>query len=117
MKVKWLGRGGRGGVSTTEPDLVEVALADLVDSAQQLVDVVVLGVQVAPGERVVAARREPADELWSEFGRRPWRVVGERARIQLCPHQARAEEEHGNPAGEFVCQHLAVATDGGLARR
>ena len=31
---------------TTEPDLVQVALADLVDPAQQLVDVVVLGVHL-----------------------------------------------------------------------
>src|SRR3954467_1573460 len=79
---------------TAEPDRVEVALADLIDAAHELVQVVVLGVQVAPDERVVAARRELADKLWSQLGRRPWRVVGQGARIELGADQARAEEEH-----------------------
>jgi len=44
---------------------------------------VVLGVQVAAGERVVAAGRELADELGCELGWRPRRVVGERRRRHL----------------------------------
>jgi len=46
-----------------EADGVEVALADIVDSPEQFVDVVVLGVEVAAGERVVAAGRELADKF------------------------------------------------------
>ena len=41
----------------------------------------------------------------------------ERARGQLRLHQAGAEEEDGDPPGELVGQHLAVTTDGSLARR
>src|SRR5829696_2329009 len=96
--------------SASKPDRVEVALAYVIDPAQQLVDVVVLGVQVAAGERVVAAGREFADELRGEFGWRPRRIVGKSARGQLRAHQAGAEEEHGNPARELVREHLAVAT-------
>ena len=89
--------------SASKPDGVEVALAYLIDPAQQLVDVVVLGVQVAAGERVVAAGRELADELGSEFGGRPRRIVGKSARGQLRPHQAGAEEKTGiRPASSFA---------------
>src|ERR1700757_1011499 len=100
---------------SSEPDRVKVALEYLIDPVEQRVDVVVLCMEVAAGERVVAAGREPPDELRSELRRRPWRVVRERARSHLCLHQAGAEEEDGDPAGEFVCQHLAVAANGGLA--
>src|SRR5829696_8115710 len=103
--------------SASKPDRVEVALAYLIDPAQQLVDVVVLSVQVAAGERVIAAGRELADELRSELGRRPRRIVGKSARGQLRPHQARTEEEDGNPSRELVGQHLAVTARGSLARR
>src|SRR5437764_12047487 len=86
---------------SSEPDRVEVALAYLIDPVEQLVDVVMLGVEVAAGKRVVAARREPPDEFRSELRRRPWRVVRKRARSQLRLHEAGAEEEHGDPVGEF----------------
>src|SRR5215217_9127896 len=89
--------------SASKPDRVEVVLAYLVDPAQQLVDVVVLGVQVAAGERVVAAGRELAHERRSEFGGRPRRIVGKSARGQLRPHQAGAEEKTGiRPASSFA---------------
>src|SRR5215204_2960066 len=103
--------------SASKPDRVEVALAYLIDPLQQLIDVVVFGVQVAAGERVIAAGRELADEFRSEFGRRPRRIVGNSARGQLRPHQAGTEEKDGNTPRELVRQHLAVATRGSLARR
>ena len=58
-----------------EADRVQILLADLVGAADQILDVVVLGVEVAPGERVRAARREHADEARRELRRRPRRVV------------------------------------------
>ena len=75
----------------------------LVDPRQQLVDVVVLRVQVATGERVVASAGELADELRREPRRRPRRVLRDR---RFGQHQAGAEEEDGDPAGELVRQGL-----------
>src|SRR5918999_2304896 len=103
--------------SASKPDRVEVPLAYLIDPLQQLVDIVVLCVQVAAGERVIAAGRKLANELRGELGRRPRRIVGNSAGGQLRPHQAGAEEEDGNAPRELVRQHLAVATRGSLARR
>src|ERR687896_1827048 len=79
--------------SASKPDRIEIALAYLIDPPQQRVDVVVLRVQVAAGERVIAAGRELADQLRSEFGRRPRRIVGNSAGGQFRPHQAGAEEK------------------------
>src|SRR5215216_794619 len=98
--------------SASKPDRIEIALAYLIDPLQQRVDVVVLRVQVAAGERVIAAGRELADQLGSEFGRRPRRIVGNSAGGQLRPDQAGAEEKDGNTPRELVRQHLAVATHG-----
>src|ERR1700760_4077206 len=42
---------------SSEPDRVKVALAYLIDPVEQRVDVVVLCVEVATGERVVAGAR------------------------------------------------------------
>jgi len=58
----------------------QVAGAHVVDPREQVVEVVVLRVQVAPRECVVAARRELADELGRELGRCPRRVGRERGR-------------------------------------
>src|ERR671915_1735920 len=88
--------------SASKPDRVEIALAYLIDPLQQLVDVVVLRVQVAAGERVIAAGRELADQLRSQFGRRPRRIVGNSTDGQLRSHQAGTEEEDRNAPRELV---------------
>src|SRR5512133_2243542 len=102
-----------------EPDRVQVALAYLVDPREQLVEVVVLGVQVAAGERVVATGCELADELRRQLRRRPGRVLPEHTHAlgHFRPHEARAEEEDGDSARELIRERLAVAADRRLARR
>ena len=54
--------------SASKSDRVEVALAYFIDALQQLIDVVMLRVQVAAGERVIAAGRELADQLGASSG-------------------------------------------------
>jgi len=88
---------------SSKPDRVKVALAYLIDPVEQLVDVIVLGVEVASCKRVVAAGRESADEFRSELRRRPWCVVRERARSQLRLHQAGLKKKTGiRPASSFA---------------
>ena len=64
-------RRSRRASSSAQADRVQVLLADLVDAREQVVDVVVLGMDVPAGERVVASGRELAHELRRELGRRP----------------------------------------------
>lgn len=104
-------------VLAPEPDRVQIALAHLVDPLEQLVEVVLCRVQVAAGERVVAAGGELADELRGELRRHPGRVVWVRIPGHLGSNEPRGEEEDGDPATELVRQRLAVAGDSGLTRR
>src|SRR5919112_6594139 len=90
--------------SASKPDRIKIALAYFIDPLQQRVDVVVLRVQVAAGERVIAAGRELADQLRSQFWRRPRRIVGNTAGGQLRPHQAGTEEKDGNTPRKLVGQ-------------
>ena len=66
--------------SAAEPDRVQVVLEDLVDPGAQGLRRVVLGVEVAAGERVELARREREHERGRALRRRPRRVVAETAR-------------------------------------
>src|SRR6185437_5652866 len=77
----------------TQTDRVQILLPHLVDSGEQVVDVVVLGVQVAPGERVVAAARKLADEVGGALRRRPRRIVAE-ARGHRRAYESGADREH-----------------------
>src|SRR5436190_11454850 len=97
------------------PDRVEVALVDLVDPHEELVDVVVLRVEIAAGEGVVATRRELPDDVRRARGRRP-RRVGREVRSHLRLNETRAEEEDRDAAAQLVCERLAVPRGGGLAR-
>ena len=70
-------------VRAAERTLGEIAVATrglvaLVGAADEVVDVVVLGVEVAAGERVGPPRRERPHQARRELGRRPRRVGGER---------------------------------------
>ena len=49
--------------SASKPDRIEIALAYLIDPLQQLVDVVVLRVQVAPGEPPTSPATQPVVSL------------------------------------------------------
>ena len=67
--------GSRRVTSAPKPDRVQVVGGDLVALSDEVLDVVVLGVEVATRERVRASRRQDADEPRRELGRRPGSVV------------------------------------------
>src|SRR5439155_26926961 len=98
------------------PDRVQVALSDLVGAPDQLLDVVVLGVDVAAGEGVGPARGERAHQARRELRRSPGRVVRSRLR-HLGLDQARADDENRDPAFELLGEHVSESPDRGLARR
>ena len=89
---------------------------DLVDPPAQRLRRVVLGVQVATGERVELARGERPHEPRRALRRRPRHVVRE-ARRHLRPHHARADHEDRDPVAKGSCERLAVAAHGGLGGR
>ena len=104
--------------SAAEPDRVQSSLSISSAPATQLVDVVVLGVDVAAGERVRPTRGEDADEPRRELGRRPRRVVAEDARSAPSCTRPGADEEDGDPVRwSCVRERLAEAADRRLARR
>jgi len=57
-----------------EADRVQILRAHVVDPGEQVIEIVVLGMEVAAGERVVAPGRKCGDEPGS-LRRRPGRVV------------------------------------------
>ena len=79
-------------VLAPDPDRVQVVRHDLVGADDQVFDVVVLGVDVAAGEGVCAARGEHVDELRGELGRGPREVVAV-ARGHVGLDEARADQE------------------------
>ena len=83
--------------SAAEADRVQVVRDDLVGAGDEILDVVVLRVEVAAGERVRAAGCEHANEPRRELGRRPGRVVAEPARSSRSA-RGRAEEEDRDAA-------------------
>jgi hypothetical protein len=64
--------------STTQPDRVQVVLANLVGSLDQLLDVVVLGVEIAASKLVGAPGREDAHEARRKLRWGPGSVISER---------------------------------------
>ena len=69
----------------------------IIRPGDQVLDVVVLGVEVAPGEAIGAARREHANQLRRELGRRPRQVAREDVR-HLGLDETGADLEDGDAA-------------------
>ena len=81
-----------------------------------VVDVVVLGVEVAARERVEPAGGEGVDEPRRQLGRRPRRVVAEAVADHVRAHEAGADGEDGDAVRlELLGQRLAEAVHGRLA--
>ena len=75
-----------------------------------------LGVDVPARQPVGLAGREVTHEPRRQLRRSPGRVVTELIR-HLRPHQTGADHEDGDAPAELGGERLAVAPDGGLARR
>ena len=85
--------------------------------ADQVLDVVVLGVDVAAGERVGSSRGEHAHELRRELGRRPRHVVVRSGLvISVCTSPGLKTKTGIRPRSSFG-ERLAVAAHRRLARR
>ena len=90
-------------VLAPEPDRVQIALAHLADPLEQLVEVVLLGVQVAAGERVVAAGGELADEFRGELRRNPGRDAGYATSVMSVRTSPGVKKKTGSrPASSFA---------------
>src|SRR3954449_7749983 len=74
--LRWGWRTARAGRLAAEAYGVQILFAHLVDAREQVVEIVVLGVQVAARKRVVAPGCERRDEPGSQLRRRPGRTIG-----------------------------------------
>src|SRR2546423_10464899 len=100
-----------------QPYGVEISVANLICAPDQLLDVVVLAVDVAAGQRVGPPRGEDTDEPRRELGRRPRRIVRCTLR-HLGAYETGAEDEDGDVVGlELLREDVPEAPDRGLARR
>src|SRR5262245_11972961 len=114
------GRGRRGSRSVTtsaaQADCIQVVRSDLVGAEDQVLDVVVLRVEVATGQRVRPSRREYPYQLRCKLGGRPRRVVPELAR-HVGAYEAGTEEEDRDAPCQLGRERLPVPADRRLARR
>src|SRR5262245_30335100 len=109
-----------------EADGVQVLGDDLLGARGAVVDVVVLGVEVAAGKGIQLAGGECMDELRRQLGRRPRRIVAEAVSGHLRSHEAGADGEDGDAVrlelprqglAEAVHRRLAGAVGGRRASR
>ena len=101
------GAAPRGSLLTPEPDRVEVVLDDLARAPDQVLDVVVLRVDIAPA----SASALPDARTWTSCGASSGGVHAASSGAQLVMlglHHPRTDDEHRDPPPQLVRERLAV---------